>query len=129
MISIGSCRAHVWHGALRTGPMETDWEINKVLHAMWKIFDESPARRDIHIRETGCDIFPLHFSRPDGLRMNPLLHKEFTYGRILSRLRSADFHWQKQCPHNNKSFDTLVKYHTDKLMISKIHFLNILHKS
>ena len=35
--------------------------INKDLHATWKIFDESPARRDIYIRETDCDIFPLHF--------------------------------------------------------------------
>ena len=73
--------------------------------------------------------FPCIFARPDGLRMNLLLHKEFTYGRILSRLWCTDFHLRKECPHNNKSFDTLVKYHTDKLMISKIHFLNILHQS
>ena len=25
-------------------------------------------------------------------------------------------------PRNNKSFDTLVKYHTDKLMVPKLHF-------
>ena len=51
------------HGALETGTMETDWEVSKVLHVMWKMFDESPTRRDNYIRETGCDIFPLHFCK------------------------------------------------------------------
>ena len=63
LINIGSCGLHVLHGALQTRIMETDWEDNKVLHAMWKISDEWPARRDIYIRETGCDIFPLHFCK------------------------------------------------------------------
>ena len=63
LINIGSCELHVLHGALRTGLMKTDWEINKVLHAMCKKFNESPARRDICITETGCDIFPLHFTK------------------------------------------------------------------
>ena len=51
------------YSALQTGLMETDWEINKVLYAMWKIFDKSPAKRDTFIRETGRDLFPLHFCK------------------------------------------------------------------
>ena len=47
LINIGSCGLHVVHGALQTGTVATGWDINKVLHAMWKIFDESPARRDV----------------------------------------------------------------------------------
>ena len=35
------------------------------------------------------------FARPDGLRMNLLLHKEFRHGRILSRLWGTGFHCQK----------------------------------
>ena len=63
LINIGSCGLHVLHGALQIGIMETDWEVSKVLLAMWKIFDESSTKRDIYIRETGCDIFPLHFCK------------------------------------------------------------------
>ena len=59
--NIGSCGLHVLHSALQAGVMETDREVSKFLHAMWKVFDESPANRDSYIRETGCDIFPLHF--------------------------------------------------------------------
>ena len=79
LINIGSCGLHVLHGALQTGIMETDWEVNKVLHAMWKIFDESPTRNPVVI------FFLCIFARPGGLRMNPLLHVVFRYGKILSR--------------------------------------------
>ena len=43
LINIGSCGLHILHGALQTGTLKTGWEVNKVLHGMWKIFDESPA--------------------------------------------------------------------------------------
>ena len=84
LINIGSCGLHVLHSALQTEIMETDREVSKVLHAMWKISDESPTRRDIYIRETGCDIFPLHFCKTMWVKMNPLLHV-FKYGKILSK--------------------------------------------
>ena len=29
---------------------------------------------------------------------------------------------KSKSPRNSKSFDSLVKYHTDKLMISELHF-------
>ena len=49
---IDSCGFHVIHGALESGTKSTEWDLHKVLPAMWKIFDESPARRDIYMRET-----------------------------------------------------------------------------
>lgn len=48
IVNIGSCSFHVTHGVLQAGIMETDWEIHKVLHAIWKISDDSPVRRDIY---------------------------------------------------------------------------------
>ena len=63
LINIGSCGLHVLHSALQTGIMKKDWEVSKVLHAMWKMFDKSPTRRDNYIRETGCDIVPLHLCK------------------------------------------------------------------
>ena len=86
LINIVSCGLNVLYSVPQKGLMEADREVNKVLNAMWKIFPELPSRRDIYIRKTGCDIFPLHFARPDGLKISPLLHEEFRYGKILSRL-------------------------------------------
>ena len=129
LINIGSCGLHVLHGALQTGIMETDWEVNKVLHAMWKIFDESPARRDIYIRETGCDIFPLHFCKTRWVEDEPVAARGI---QIWENIVQVMKYWhslpKSKHPHNNKSVDTLVKYHIDKLMVPKLHFLSISHQ-
>lgn len=61
LIDIGSCGLHVIHGAFRTGVEATTWNIKKVLKAMWQIFADSPARRDIYIRETKSEEFPLRY--------------------------------------------------------------------
>ena len=63
LVIIGSCDLHVVNGAFRTGMMETDWDVHKVVHAVWKLFDESPARRDVYIKETDSEVFPLHFCK------------------------------------------------------------------
>ena len=63
LVIIGRCCLLVVNGAFRTGMMETDWDIHRVLHAVWKLFDESPARIDVYIKETGSEVFPLHFCK------------------------------------------------------------------
>ena len=61
IIIIGSCGLHILHGALKTGVKSTNWELDKILKAMWRLLYDSPARRDIYIKETMCDIWPLSF--------------------------------------------------------------------
>ena len=103
--------------------METDWEVSKVLHAMWRIFDESPARRDIYISETGCDIFPLHFYKTRWVGDKPVAARGILIWENMVQVVKYWFSLSKsKRPRNNKSFDTLVKYHTDKLIIRKLHF-------
>ena len=50
---------HVVHGGFQTGVKAADWEIEKVLRAMWKIFHDSPARREMYTRVGESDVFPL----------------------------------------------------------------------
>ena len=45
LLNLGSCSLYIVHGAFQTGSKATDWEIDKVVKAMWKIFNDSPARR------------------------------------------------------------------------------------
>ena len=109
--------------------METDWGVSKVLHAMWKMSDESPTRRDIYIRETGCDTFPLHFCKTMWVEDEPIAACGI---QIWENIVQVMKYWQSlpksKYPRHNKSFDTLVKYHTDKLMVPKLHFLSISHQ-
>ena len=55
--------------------------------------------KERYITETVCDIFSLHFARPDGLRMNLLLHKESMYGKAFYKKWSPGFHCQKVNDH------------------------------
>ena len=69
LLNLGSCELHVVyvgvggmiqishsyplplvHGGFQNGVKATDWETEKVLRAMWKIFHDSPARREMYTR-------------------------------------------------------------------------------
>lgn len=59
--NIGSCGLHVVHGAFKFGMETTNWDIGKILKAIWQLFHDSPARREIYIRICECDEFPLKY--------------------------------------------------------------------
>ena len=45
LIEIGSCRLHVLHGAYGTVQKAIDWNLDKLLEAVYSIFRFSPGRR------------------------------------------------------------------------------------
>ena len=49
----GSCGLHVTHGAFKTGFKKTNWNIIDILKAMHRLVQDSPARRDMYLNETG----------------------------------------------------------------------------
>ena len=61
LLNLGSCGLHIVHGAFQTGIKATNWEVEKVLKAMFKLFHDSPARRDLYIKMTENDKFPLRY--------------------------------------------------------------------
>ena len=58
---IGSCSLHILHGAFQTGMTKPDWSLGKVLRALHKIFDESPACCDVYLRESDNPLLPFMF--------------------------------------------------------------------
>ena len=60
---VGCCSLHTVHGAFQTGAVATNRLLDKVLHGMWKLFNDSPARRDTYITVTRCEHFPLSFCK------------------------------------------------------------------
>ena len=127
LVQLGSCGLHIVHGALKTGMKESGWNIDKILHAMWKIFDESPARRDIYIRETTCDVFPLHFCKTRWVEDGPVAGRAIELWTSVTKVIK---YWLSCCkssrPQKNKSYDTLVEHHKDPLMIAKFNFFKYL---
>ena len=123
LINIGSCVLHVLQSAMRTGLLEIDWEINKVLHAMRRLFDVSPARRYTYIRETWLWYFSFAFLQDQmGWGWTCCCTRNSDMGEYCPGCEVLAFIVKRQTLHN-KSFHTLVQYHTDKLMISELHFL------
>ena len=59
---IGSCGLHV-HGTFKTGVIAKNWELDKVLHSMLKLLNDSPARRDVYKTFNRTSEFPLHFCK------------------------------------------------------------------
>ena len=47
------------HGAFQTGVESTKWELAKIMKAIWQIFHDSPARRDVYVRVCESDEYPL----------------------------------------------------------------------
>ena len=61
LLNLGSFGVHSVHGTFRTDIKTTNWEVEKVLKAMFKLFHDSPARRDLYIQVTENDKFPLRY--------------------------------------------------------------------
>ena len=60
-LDISSCSLPILHGAFQTGIMKPGWEIGKILKALYKIFNESPARHDVYLHEGTSEVFPMKF--------------------------------------------------------------------
>ena len=126
LVIIGSCGLHVVNGAFRTGMMETDWDIHKVLHAVWKLLDESPARRDVYIKETGSEVFPLHFCKTRWVEDEIVASIAIQIWPDISRVIRHWLSLARSKRPQNISFDVLVKHHTDPLMLIKLHFFKFI---
>ena len=61
LVNIGTCGLHTIHGSMKAGAKKSRWNIGKTMKAMWKILDESPARRDVYESITESNIYPLPY--------------------------------------------------------------------
>ena len=123
IVDVGSCGLHVVHGAFQTGVKATGWNLEKVLKAMWKMFNDSPARRDLYIQLNTSDVFPLMFCQTRWVEDEPVAVRAI---QVWQYVVNVIKHFQTLCkskqPANNKSYDTLVDYHNDVFMKVKFQF-------
>ena len=59
--NIGSCGLHVVSGALHTGVVAGSWPVEKILRAMYKFLNKSPARRAEYIHLSSSGLYPAKF--------------------------------------------------------------------
>ena len=61
LIDIGSCGLHTLHNRFRDGAESTGWDIGSTLGALYRLFKDTPARREDYTAVTGSSDFPLRF--------------------------------------------------------------------
>ena len=123
MIETGSCSLHTVHGAIQTGATKTGWVLNKVFKTMHNIFNESPARHDVYLKEQSSSKFQIKFCETRWIEDKEVAERALkVWKSVVATVR----YWENLCkskkPKNNNSFDTLVYYYQDLLMTAKLHF-------
>ena len=125
-LNIGSCTLHILHGAFGTGILYTEWKLGKLMKAMFKILDESPARRDVYLREGSSGKFPIKFCDTRWIEDEPVANRALeVWPSIVATVK----HYEGLCKSarpQNKSYQTLVANHLDLLVPAKLHFFAFL---
>ena len=63
IMDVVSCGLHVVHGAFKNGVNATGSQLEKILKAMWKLFNDLLSRRDLYIKLNQTAGFPLVYGR------------------------------------------------------------------
>ena len=61
LLVIGSYSQHVLHGVFKNGGTITKWDLGEILKSMFHMSHNSPARRDIYMREGEADVSSLSY--------------------------------------------------------------------
>lgn len=125
-LNIGSCSLHILHGALGTAISSTDWNFAKLLKAMFKIFDESPARSDVYLKEGSSEKFPIKFCETRWIEDEKVADRALeVWPSVVKTVK----YWQGLCKSkrpNNKSYERLVENYLDLLVPAKLQFFSFL---
>ncbi|KAL5510112.1 hypothetical protein EMCRGX_G005601 [Ephydatia muelleri] len=127
LLNVGSCGLHVIHGAFRSAMSETGWDIETLLTSAYRLFKDSPARREDFSSISTNHLFPLKF----------VVHRWVENVRVLERFlevlpdlrKYTLFVMEKKLsdPHT-KSFDTVKSGCQDFLAEAKLNFALTLAK-
>ena len=111
------------HGAFQTGMRTNGWKLEKVSKAMWQLFNDSPARRDLYIQLNTSDVFPLLFCQTHWVEDE---HVAIRAMEVWENAVNVIKHFQTLCkskqPSKNNSYDTFVTHQTDVFMKVKLQF-------
>ena len=63
LLNVGSCGIHKVHNAFQTAVHNSHWKLDAILKAMFKIFKDTPARRQDFTKACDSSAFPLQFCK------------------------------------------------------------------
>lgn len=122
LVDIGTCGLHVIHGSLKTGCKKgTDWELQKVLKAMWQLLHDAPSRRAMYENITESLDYPAKFCGHRWVENEGCASKAVCllegYRKFMTYLCSLKK--SQQPDSSNKSFSCLKTMIYDPLLAAK----------
>ncbi|XP_070176232.1 uncharacterized protein [Littorina saxatilis] len=124
LYNVGSCGLHTLHNAFKNGYDKTGWDLDKSLSSMYKLFHDTPARREDFVTWTGCTSFPKKFCAHRWLENVSVCERVLEIWPHLQtfahKLKAA-----KNCPSTD-TFCTVLKCCNDVLFTVKLQiFISI----
>ncbi len=118
---IGACGLHIISGALHTGVKESGWLIEVILKAMFKLFSDSPARRDVYIKINLSTTFAERFCATRWVENEPVAERGIdVWDNVVKVVNHYETLSISKRPQKNKSYDNLVKEKDDILVKIKL---------
>lgn len=111
LLNLGVCGLHVINGAVKTGLMTVNWELNSFLRNMYYLFKDSPARRAQFTAVTGSTVFPLKYCTVRWLENVHCLERALeVFHHIKAYVANAKLPESKSCKNIKEQIqDPLIK--------------------
>ena len=123
LAEIGSCSLHIVSGSVNAGVNASDWKVNEVMKAMWKIVSDSSAWRDMYLKSSIFGKLPQRFCGTRWVENEDITEKMILVGPDIVALIK---HFLALCPckrlKKNKSFEKLAQSVNDQQMTIKLLF-------
>ena len=84
------------------------WDIDKILKALYKVFNESPAPHEVYLREGTSEEFPMKFRSARWIKDQPVANRALEVWPTVMLTFS-----KSNQPKNNKNYNTLVRDYQD----------------
>ena len=119
----GSCSLPIVCGCLKTAFEKSTWNLGKIMKAMWRFFQDSPARRDVYLRSDIVTKSPEMFCATRWVHNESVAEVAIAvWDNVVTVVKYYMSLVPCKCPQNNKSYTTLSGSVNDILMKMKFLF-------
>ena len=124
LIDLGTCGLHVVHGSMKAGAMASEWELQKLLKAMWQFIYDAPARRAMYENISESTDYPAKFCGHRWCENEKCAEKAKSLMKGYQKFVTHVYTLRKnqQPDRKNKSFTVLKKMIHDPLISAKLEF-------